>query len=320
MAQKISLTHGLRWYEQIAVVSLYGIVYAISLLPFCVLYALSDAVYVLIYHVVGYRKKVVRKNLRNSFPDYDAAKLADIERGFYHYFCDYIFETIKIVSISHDEMRRHMVFNGIEHLERAVSEHRGAAFYIGHYGNWEWITSIGLHLPEGCLGVQVYHVLESRIMDRLMLKLRSKMGTESVSMAETLRRLVKLKQENIYPAVGFISDQSPIIYNVPYWTTFLNQNTPFINGSERIARKLDYMSVYMDVRVVKRGYYEVDIRLIAEHSAQEPENAITQRYSELLEANIRRQPQCWLWSHNRWKRTPESYKNAQRHAARMAEA
>ena len=153
-------------------------------------------------------------------------------------------------------------------------------------------------------------------MDRLMLRLRSKMDTDSVPMAETLRRLLKMRQQGVCPVVGFISDQSPIIYNVPYWTTFLNQETPFINGSERIARKLDYIAVYLDVRVVRRGHYEVTLLPIADHCAALPENAVTQRYAELLENNIRRQPAYWLWSHNRWKRSHADFKNEVRRMMR----
>lgn len=316
MTSTDTVTKALKLHERILLSVLYTVVTAVSLLPFRMLYMLSDLLYLLVCHVAGYRRKVIRKNLRNSFPEKSEAELRDIERGFYHYFCDYIVETLKLATISREEIRRRMTFKGMEHISRAVAEGRGVALYIGHYGNWEWITSIGLHLPEGSRGCQVYHVLESRVMDHLMLRLRSKMDTDSVPMAETLRRLLKMKQAGVCPVVGFISDQSPIIYNVPYWTTFLNQETPFINGSERIARKLDYLALYLDVRVVKRGFYEATLLPIADHCSREPENAVTQRYTELLEANIRRQPAYWLWSHNRWKRTHADFKNEERRMMR----
>ena len=316
MTSTSSVTKDLKLRERILLAVLYAVVVAVSLLPFRVLYIISDLLYLIVCHAVGYRRKVIRKNLRRSFPEKSEAELRGIEHAFYHYFCDYIVETVKLASISRREMRRRMVFRGMEHISRAVAEGRGVALYIGHYGNWEWITSIGLHLPEGSRGCQVYHVLESRVMDRLMLRLRSKMDTDSVPMAETLRRLLKMRQQGVCPVVGFISDQSPIIYNVPYWTTFLNQETPFINGSERIARKFDYIAVYLDVRVVRRGHYEVTLLPIADHCAALPENAVTQRYAELLENNIRRQPAYWLWSYNRWKRSHADFKNEERRMMR----
>ena len=309
MSRKSENTNILTWYETVAVEMLYALVLMISMLPFKVLYFLSDLTFHIIYSAVGYRRRVVRKNLALSFPEKTEEERAAIERGFYHFFCDYIFETLKLVSISKERMKRHMVFTGVERVEEKSRRGLNIALYLGHYGNWEWMTSISLHLPQGMLGVQVYHVLESRVMDRLLLRIRSKMGSVSVPMAETLRKLVTLRSERQSHICGFISDQSPIVYNVPYWTIFLNQETPFINGTEHVARKLDMACMYLDVRRVKRGFYVAEFVDLLDDAKSVADGVITQRYSEMLEHTIRRQPELWLWSHNRWKRSHADFKN-----------
>ncbi len=312
MSQKKTHSISLTWYEALAVNTLYAMVYLVSLMPFKVLYLHSDMLFHLIYSIVGYRRRIVRKNLTRSFPEKSEAEIDGIERGFYHFFCDYIFETLKLASMSRETIKHHLKFNGIEQVAENFSQGSNVALYLGHYGNWEWMTSIGLHLPPEGIGCQIYHVLESRVMDRLLLRLRSKMGTMSIPMAETLRKLIMLRSEKQLHICGFISDQSPIIYNVPYWTTFLNQETPFINGTEHVARKLDMPCYYLDVRRTARGYYVCDFIKITDNPKALADGVITQRYTELLEQNIRRQPELWLWSHNRWKRRHEDFHNEAR--------
>lgn len=288
---------------------LYSIVYLLSLLPFCIIYLLSDCLYVLVYKIVGYRKKIVKKNLQNSFPEKSEDERLLIEKRFYHFFCDYILETIKLASMSQSTIKQRMQIEGLETILDAVKKQKGVTLYLGHYCNWEWVTSLGLYVPENVFGSQVYHVLEYKPMDMLLLKLRSRMLTVNIPMQETLRCLIRKKQAQQYPVCGFISDQVPVVFDNPEWVQFLNQDTPFLNGTERLTKKLGFAAIYIDLSCVKRGYYKMSMQLMAEDTTNIPDWQLTDDYAHRLEATIRRQPEYWLWTHNRWKRGHEDYFN-----------
>lgn len=302
--------------EKLIFVLIYSIAYTMSLMPLCILYLLSDFLYVIMYKVIGYRKAVVRNNLTTAFPEKSEKEILDIEGKFFHFLCDYIFETIKLVSMSKEEMRRRVTFSGIEKIQKAADEGRGTTLYMGHYCNWEWITGIGLHLPENTHGCQIYHVVESKVFDKLMLKIRSRMGTENIPRFETLRRLITLTKEKKNPVIGFISDQSPDITAEPKWLPFLNHDTPFITGTERISKKLNLNCVYLDIQRTARGYYHVDIITIAEYVKGIPDWELTERYSKAMEKSIIRQPEFWLWSHRRWKHNRASFINSAENKAK----
>ena len=174
---------------------LYGILFLTSLLPLWVHYLISDMFYVLIYKVVHYRVKLVRKNLSDSFPEKTEKEIRDIERRFYHWFCDYLVETVKLLTISEKQLKRRMVFNGAEAIDQLVKEGRSAAIYLGHYCNWEWVTSLPLWVTTEAHCGQIYHALENKEFDMLFLKLRQRFNAVCIPMAETLRRIVKYKQE-----------------------------------------------------------------------------------------------------------------------------
>lgn len=307
MAKNFSAYAKLNKWESIEFALLYGIVYTLSLLPFCILYIISDFTYLILYHVVGYRKGVVRKNLRNSFPDKSNQELRSIERKFYHFLCDLIFETIKGASINQKEMKKRLVFNGVEHIEKAISERHNVALYLAHYCNWEWVTSITLWVSPDIYMGQIYHILESKVMDKLMLRLRSRWGTVNIPRIELLRRIVEQKKAGKQMMIGFISDQGPEMHNINYWTNFLHQDTAVISGTEVVARKYDFTCLYLKLSRPKRGYYVCDIEVMTSNPKSEPEFAITEKYARMLEQNINEHPELWLWSHNRWKRTRQHW-------------
>ena len=296
-------------WQHIAYGILFSIAYAISLLPLWFLYALSTGLYALIYHVVGYRRRLVREHLRDSFPEKSETERRAIERDFYRWFCDYIVETLKLFSMSKKQMRRRMVFKGADVVDRCVGRGQGVALYLGHYCNWEWVSSIPLWLHSThYAGSQVYHVLESPVMDRLLLYARHRMGPANVSMMDVLRYLMQNKKEGRPVVMGFIADQVPFWHNIGGWLTFLNHpQTPVLTGAERLARRLDMACVYIDIRRVKRGYYEAEFQLMTDRPGEAEELHITEDYFRRLEQSIRRQPHLWLWTHNRWKRTREEY-------------
>ena len=288
----------------------YYFFYLISLLPWRVIYVLADIEYFFVYHLVGYRKKIVRHNMATAFPEKTPEELSAIERKFYHWFCDYIIETFALASMSHKEMRRRVTYHNMEYIRELFDKGYNVALYIGHYCNWEWIISIGLHLPENVWAGQVIHELDYKPLDSVFLKLRSSMGTESVTRDVILRKIVRVtRQEKRQMVVGFISDQSPIYQSAHYWTDFLNHpDTLVLTGTERIAKQCNFACVYLDVSRPRRGYYEINVVPMVEESKSVPDWEITEQYFRLFEQTIRRAPQYWLWTHNRWKRDLEGLK------------
>jgi KDO2-lipid IV(A) lauroyltransferase len=287
-----------------------GIWWLLSLLPLKILYLFSDMLYVLVHHVIGYRKKIVRKNLTNSFPEKSIDEIRQIEKGFYHFFCDYIVETIKQFSISKEEMKRRMVISGVEEMkDRMEKEKKTFCFiYLGHFCNWEWIASLPYWVPNDILCAQIYHPLYNKAFDKLFLRIRNKFGGECIPMKETLRRIIELRRAKQKTIIGFISDQAPKWNSIHHFVVFLNQETPVFIGTEKIAKQVDALVYYGDVRRVKRGFYTCEFKPMTEKPVKEiPDWELTDAYAHLLEEMISRHPNFWLWSHNRWKRTKEEW-------------
>ena len=285
----------------------YAVLWLFSLLPMWVHYLISDGIYVIVYHLVGYRKKLVRKNLSDSFPEKSEAEIIRIEKDFYRWFCDYFVETIKLLTISRQELRRRMVFKGAELVNKLTENGQSCAVYLGHYCNWEWITSLPLWVTPKAQCGQIYHVLENSEFDKLFLKLRQRMDAVCIPMAETLRKLAEYRQQRQPVVIGYISDQVPFWNNIHHWCPFLNHDTPVLTGTERLARSAGHAVFYIDVERPKRGYYVAEFKLIARDPKQTEDYQLTDTYFTLLEASIRRAPQFWLWTHNRWKRTHEEF-------------
>ena len=279
-----------------------------SLLPLRLLYFFSDLLYYPLFFVVRYRRKVVRKNLEESFPEKSLVELRKIEREFYHYFCDYIVETIKLFSMSEKQMRQRMTFGGVDKINEII-KHKDCVLYLGHYCNWEWVSSIPLHLgmTDNFIAGQIYHQIENKAFDKLFLWMRSRFHAVNIEMLMALRHLVRYKQQNKRFIIGFISDQSPNWNFVKMWTEFLNHKSSFFIGAESIAKATDAAVVYLDVQRVKRGYYHADFVVMTEDPKSFPDYEITVDYARRLEETIRRAPQYWHRSHNRWKLTYEKY-------------
>ncbi len=271
---------------------------------FKTLYVLSDFLYYLAYYVVGYRKKVVRKNLLNSFPEKSESEIIKIEKAFYRQFCDLIVEIIKQVTITKEEMASHFSVENLEIIEKLRSENRSIVYYLAHIGCWEYVAYFAT-----CTGTENLYIgykkLTSETFDKLMYNLRAKFGGTPVQDVKLLRTLAQFKKEEKQAELGFLADQSPMPDSLNYWTTFLNQNTAVIDSVERIARKLDYAVCYLDVVRVSRGVYKTVVRLITDDINSTPLYYVTEQYTRLLEETVRRQPECFLWSHNRWKYKPE---------------
>ena len=290
---------------------LYYIVFAVwyvfSLLPLRIHYVLSDLLFWLLYGMVGYRKAVIRKNLKESFPEKSEEELRKIARGYYHFFCDYIVETIKMMTISKENIRRRLTFKGTELVDEIVESGQSCAVYLGHLCNWEWVTSLPLWVTPKAQCGQIYHPLENKEFDRLFLYSRQRFGATCIAMQDTLREIVNYRSKNQPVVIGYISDQVPFWTNIHHWVDFLHHDTPVLTGTERIAKKVNHAVFFLDVHRVRRGYYEAEFKLMTREPQKMDDFEITDIYFKLLEESIRRAPEFWLWSHNRWKRTREEF-------------
>ena len=291
---------------------LYALFCVLSWLPLSALYVVSRLLYYIVYYVVRYRRKVTRDNMAKAFPDKSDAELSQMERDFYRYFTDYMVETIKLLHISDAEMRRRMEFVDAEVVDRFTREGRSVMVLLGHYGNWEWIPSITrwCEMSDSLIIGQIYNPLHNEWFNDFFLRLRSRFGTISIAKKNTLRELLQHRRDGKTSLIGFISDQSPDRHSIRYFTTFMGRETATIIGYETLAKKLDMAVVYIDVEVIKRGYYRATFKLLEENPTACPEYDIVDRYMQALEQTIRRAPHAWLWSHRRWKYTPSHMKKA----------
>ena len=285
----------------------YGIWYLLSLLPFCVHYLFSDFVYLILYRLIGYRVKVVRNNLTTSFPEKSEAEIREIERKFYHRLCDYFVEAVKMMTMSECQIRRRMVFKNTEALNKCFDENQSIALYLGHTFNWEWITSLPLWITKKVHCGELYHALENEAFDKLFLHLRERWGSECIPLVDILRKTIEYKHKQQTTIIGYLGDQVPHWNNIHHWCWFLNHDTPVMTGTERIAIKNRQAIFFLEMTQKKRGYYEAEFKLISRTPEQFKEFEITDIYHQMLEASIRRQPELWLWSHKRWKRTRKEF-------------
>lgn len=284
----------------------YSLFYLVSLIPLRCLYILSDFLAWIAGSVLRYRHKVIADNLRSSFPDFDEREVKRIEKEFYRFLTDYFVETIKLASISPRKMLKRLVVENPELVNDATARGQSTVIYLGHYCNWEWVSSLPLSLTPGTIAAQIYHPLENKTFDQVFYRLRTRFHAHNVPMESTLRTLLGWKREGRPSVTGFIADQAPGM-NIHLFVDFLNHDTGVYTGPERIADALKANVVYAHITRPKRGRYHLRFIPIAQNAKEMPMFEITRKYFELLEANIREAPQYWLWSHRRWKRTREHF-------------
>ncbi|HEY0740941.1 MAG TPA: lysophospholipid acyltransferase family protein [Chryseosolibacter sp.] len=275
---------------------LYPIIYLIACLPFWALYRFSDFLYLLL-KASGYRKKVVVMNLRNSFPDKSEKEIETICNNYYRYLCDLLLETLKTLRMSDKQTRERVKFNNMPWLDQLYEQKRSIVIVMGHYGNWEWAGPIFTLTTKFQL-VVIYRPLRNVYFEKMMTRMRTRFGTRITPAEKTLRDMVAYRNE--ITATAFIADQTASSQNA-YWTTFLNQETLAFSGPEKLSKKFRYPVVFMNVVRVKRGYYEVTPELLFEQPEDTSDNEITDRFFERLEAELKKDPVPWLWSHKRWK-------------------
>lgn len=269
------------------------------------LYLLSDFIFVIVFYLVRYRRKLVMKNLQRSFPEKSERELKTIRKQYYHWFCDYMVETLKLLTISNEKLLKHVEFRGLEEVEKCFDRGQNCSGILGHYCNWEWLSAAGLgfkRYPQAVIGL-IYHPLYNEAFDRLFIDLRSAHGGVCVPKKDILRHLLDYKREDRRSLFGYIADQAPWWTNIHLWVDFMNQETPVFTGGERIMRKMNDAVFYVDMERPCRGKYICTFCLLAPEAAKTAEFDITRQFFQMLEQSIRRQPAFYLWTHDRWKRT-----------------
>jgi KDO2-lipid IV(A) lauroyltransferase len=277
----------------------YGINWIITLLPLPVLYIFSDFLYFLLYYFPSYRKKVVATNLKNSFPEKTEEELKFIEKKFYKHLADLFIETLKLSHMSKSQLMRRFTVSNIGIIDKLLEDKRDTVAVFGHYNNWEWFTSLPLYTKYKA--VSIYKPLQNKFFDRFLNDLRSKNGMVLTPMSNIIREIINNKKNNINTISAFVSDQTPVKTEIKYWTTFLNQDTPVYMGTEKVASKYDMAIVFFHIQKIKRGYYNLNIELLFDHTAGLPDHLITETHVRRLEEIIVEKPEYWIWSHRRWK-------------------
>lgn len=273
--------------------------YGIALLPFPLLYLLSDALFLLLFHIIGYRRKVVRENLRRSFPEKTSIELALIERDFYSWFCDLVLETLKTLTMTRATVIERVRVEGEDVLQRYRAQGRSVILVMGHWGNWEWGGARFSQLPYHQLYV-IYHPLQNTWFDGLVKHMRTRFGTRLYTMQDSLKGM--LRDREMLTATAFIADQTPPPEGA-HWTTFMHQATPVFQGTEKIARKLNDPVVYVGIDRPRRGHYVMRFEELVKDPMTTAVGEISELHTQRLELDIRRKPSIWLWTHRRWKHT-----------------
>jgi Lauroyl/myristoyl acyltransferase len=272
-----------------------------SLIPLPVLYLFSDIAFLFIYYVGRYRRKVVRKNLIESFPGKGIDEIKKIERGFYRFFPDLTIEMCKFATISEKAIRKRMKFSNTEEVNKILADGKSISAYMGHYGNWEWVTSLPLHLSGDAIAGQIYRRMNNKAVSKLLLKNRGRMGAVSVEMRAFPRWIKQKLDDGVVSIMAYIADQSPKKRDIKHYVQFLNHEVPAIVGAEKIAKRYGLVAYYIDVKRIKRGYYEARFVKLHDNTAELPDFELTDIYYAHLEKSILRQPELYLWSHNRFK-------------------
>lgn len=262
------------------------------------MYRLSDFLYLMVYKLAGYRKEIVLKNLRNSFPEKSEEEIKLISRKFYRYFCDLALETLKTLTISRKSLKKRVLFEDISVFENYLEEKQSLVIVMGHTGNWELAGQRFCQEPIHDLYI-IYHPLRNKHFDKLLYHMRTRLGLKLYAMKDTLRGMIR--NRNRPTVTAFITDQTPSSPEKALWVNFLNQDTPVFTGAEKIAKKMKYPVVYMSVKRFKRGYYRMESDLLVADPENAKENEITETHSKRLEQDIKEQPEIWLWTHRRWK-------------------
>ncbi|WP_282123492.1 lysophospholipid acyltransferase family protein [Algibacter mikhailovii] len=285
--------------QLLAYIILYPLLWFISILPFRILYIISDFTFFFIYNIFGYRKKVVTNNMKLAFPEKTEQEIASIRKKFYHHFCDMLVESIKSITVSEKEIMKRYTFPNVDEIHQLEKENRSIVLMMGHYGSWEWIFILQKHVNY--LGYAVYKKLSNKYFDRLVKRIRARYNSYLITTKETVPTLIKAKRNKELTFNGFVFDQSPKLDKAMHWQKFMGVKVPVHVGAEILAKRLDMVTLFLKVKKVKRGYYEATFTDIIRNPKEYKDFDITDLSLQRVEEQIREAPEFYLWTHKRWK-------------------
>ena len=275
-------------------------IYFLALLPFRLMYIFSDFLSFVLYHIIGYRKQVVRANLiRTGFGD-DPAQCFAIEKAVYKHFCDLYLETFKSLTLSKSQIQKRFVVNNTSLIQDFALQGKSVIMMCGHYASYEWLLSMGYYSDHTAYGI--YAPLANPYFNKLVIKARRRFGAFLIPRRETVSTIKKHAENNHLALYGFASDQSPKIKRKTYFRSFFGTEVPVFTGAERIAKEHDIPVLMAKVRRVKRGFYETEIIVLSKNPKEVKDFEITDQFTEELESLIKEDPSHYLWTHNRFKR------------------
>lgn len=283
-----------------AYILIYPVFYLISILPFRLLYFLSDVLYVIVYKIAGYRKKTVSENLALALPHLNDKERKKIEKKFYSHFCDTLVEMIKTMTISDKELKKRFTFDNIEVVHEVEQRGKSIALICGHYASYEWLLVMNKYLTTH-KGFGVYKTIRNKYFDRLVRKIRSRFDSELIDTRSTIPVMRTNKRNGVLAYYGFLSDQSPKLQSAVYWTDFFGMEVPVHVGAEMLAKKLDLNVMFVKGSKVKRGYYKAKFIPYNHDPKDIPNFEITDEFIRLLELQILEAPEYYLWTHKRFK-------------------
>ena len=278
---------------------LYPILWCISILPFRLLYVVSDGFYFLTYYIIGYRKKIVRENLALTRPHLSDKERLIIEKKTYQNMCDVFLEMIKTLTISKSEMERRFKFKNIEVYLDLEKKGKSIALLCAHYASYEWVISINSKISFE--GYAVYKRINNRYFDKLVRDIRSKFKATLITTKETIPTMENNFKNNKPSLYGLVSDQSPRLDSVYHWNKFMGIEVPIHTGGEMLAKKYDMNILFLRTKKLGRGFYEAELEILSENAKEVPDYEITDRFLKLVEQQIYEQPEYYLWTHKRWK-------------------
>ncbi|MBK5207908.1 MAG: lysophospholipid acyltransferase family protein [Flavobacteriaceae bacterium] len=277
----------------------YPVIWLISMLPFRVLYAISDVVYLLVYYVIGYRKKVVFNNLRLAFPEKTDEEIVGICKNFYRHFVDVFIEMIKLFTMSKKEMDKRYKYANIDFLQELYKDGKSIIIISSHYANWEWEVGLGSFVNYKCYAA--YTKINNPYFNKRILNSREKFGVSLIEAPKIVRSILKNNMNKVQSIYGLLSDQSPQLQKTLYWANFLGIKVPVHTGAETLAKKYDLNIVYIKTSKIKRGYYESTFSLITNNSKKYNDFELTDIYLRNLEDQIHEEPAYYFWTHKRFK-------------------
>lgn len=278
---------------------LYPVLWTVSILPFRLLYILSDIIYIFVYYIIGYRKHTVKENLKLALPHLNDKERLIIEKKSYHHLCDMFLEMVKTMTISKEEIEKRFVFTNLDLYQELEKRGKSVSVMIAHYASYEWVVSMNHHITFP--GFAIYKKLNNPHFDKLVRDIRSKFKATLISTKETRPTMEYNAQNGILGVFGFASDQSPVIQHAYHWRKFMGIEVPVHTGAENLSKKFDMNIIFLKTRKVKRGYYEATFEILSDDVRSVPDYQITDDFIDRVEKQIYEAPEYYLWTHKRWK-------------------